>query len=328
MSRSRRTALKVVAGALALIGVGFVAGILVGKDRGIPFVAQGEQWTIGIFRSDSPLSFSPRQAWFNPRFSAEAVTDVPARFVADPFLIRDDDLWYLFFEVYNNRTAQGDLAVATSGSLRGWDYGGIVLDEEFHLSYPYVFEWEGHYYLIPETFETNSIRLYRADDFPSGWSLVGTLVEGRPYVDNSIVLHDERWWLFSSVTSNDTLYLHSAESLLGPWSEHPESPIVAGDRHKSRPSGRITEYQGRLYRYTMDVAPPEGTHRVMAYEITELTPTRYTERPAREGPVLAPTGRGWNGQAMHQIDPVRIGPDEWVAAVDGFGKYRVFGWRY
>ncbi|MEJ2541244.1 MAG: hypothetical protein P8188_14965 [Gemmatimonadota bacterium] len=320
--------LRRLAGGVVLLGVGFVVGVQVGRTRGIPFVETGEQWSIGIFRSDSPLRFSPRQAWFNPRFSAEAVTDLPARFVADPFLVKGDDLWYLFFEVYNNRTAQGDLAVATSRSLRSWDYAGVVLDEPFHLSYPYVFESEGSYYMIPESFETNSVRLYRADDFPSRWSFVTTLVEGRDYVDNSIVFHDGRWWLFSSVTSNDTLYLHSADSLTGPWTEHPESPIVTDDLHRSRPSGRITEYQGRLYRYTMDVAPPQGTHRVMAYEITELTPTRYAERSAQDEPVLAPSGRGWNGQGMHQIDPVRVGPDEWVAAVDGFGKYRVFGWRY
>ena len=29
------------------------------------------------------------------------VTDVSALFVADPFMIRRDEFWYLFFEVYN-----------------------------------------------------------------------------------------------------------------------------------------------------------------------------------------------------------------------------------
>lgn len=311
-----------------LVGIGFVAGILVGRDRGFPFIERGEQWTIGIYRGDSPFEFGGIRNRMNPRLTAEAVTDVSARFVADPFLLKREDVWYLFFEVYNNATAQGDLAVATSANLRGWTYEGVVMDEEFHLSYPYVFEFEGEHYMIPETFETNSIRLYRADPFPSEWSYVGTLVEGRDYVDNSIVFHEGRWWMFSGVTSNDTLHLHFSDSLFGPWSEHPESPIVSGDLHRSRPSGRMIEQEGRLFRYTMDVDPPEGTHRVMVYEITELTTDRYAERLAREEPVLAPSGRGWNGRAMHQIDPVQIGENEWVAAVDGWGKYFVLGWRY
>ena len=314
--------------AVLLLGVGFSAGVMVGKDRGVPFVHRGRQWTIGIFRSDSPFRFGPRQWWFNPRLRAEDVTDAPARFVADPFLVRDGDMWHLFFEVYNNRTQQGDLAVASSRNARRWDYRQIVLDEPFHLSYPYVFEVDGTHYMIPETFEANSIRLYRADPFPTGWSFVGTLVEGRDYVDNSIVFHDGRWWLFSSVTSNDKLYLHYSDNLTGPWVEHPLSPVVTDDLHRSRPSGRMLVLDGRVYRYTMDVAPPEGTHRVMAYEITELTTTGYEERPAQDEPVLSPRGSGWNGEAMHQIDPVQVGEDEWIASVDGFGRYWVFGWRY
>ena len=39
-------------------------------------------------------------------------------------------------------------------------------------------------------------------------------------------------------------------------------------------------YDGRLFRFTMDVMPPTGTHQVMAYEITKLTPTSYSEQLA------------------------------------------------
>jgi len=41
-----------------------------------------------------------------------------------------------------------------------------------------------------------------------------------------------------------------------------------------------------------------------------------------------PSGSGWNGDAMHQLDPVQVGPNSWVASVDGFGKYWLFGWQY
>jgi hypothetical protein len=191
-----------------------------------------------------------------------------------------------------------------------------------------VFKGDDGYYLIPESYQANSIRLYKADEFPTKWSFVKTLVEGRDYVDNSIVYYNGKWWLFSSVTSNDKLYLHYADTLTGPWKEHPLSPIVSGNVHKSRPSGRLLIYNGKLYRFTMDVDPPVGTHRVMAYEITEITPDSYSEQLAQEAPVLVASGSGWNGQAMHQLDPVQMDENSWISSVDGFGKYWIFGWQY
>jgi len=311
-----------------ILFIGFAAGIVVGIKRGIPFVTQREQWTIGIYRSNTPFHFNQLQRWLNPLFKAEDVTDVSAKFVADPFLIKEGDTWDLFFEVYNNDTQQGDLAVATSTNTWIWNYEKVIIDEPFHLSYPYVFKSDGEYYLIPESYEANSIRLYKADDFPTKWSFVKTLVDGRDYVDNSIVFFNDKWWLFSSVTSNDTLYLHYADSLTGPWKEHPQSPIVTENVHKSRPGGRLLVYNDKLYRFTMDVDPPVGTHRVMAYEITELTPTGYSEQLAQEEPIVMPSGSGWNAQAMHQLALVQVNDDTWLASVDGFGKYWIFGWQY
>lgn len=307
---------------------GFAGGIFVGIQRGIPFVAQREQWTIGIYRSDSPFYFNKLQRWINPLLKAEDVTDVPAKFVADPFLIKEGNAWYLFFEVYNNNTRQGDLAVATSENSWVWNYEKVIIDEPFHLSYPYAFESDGEYYLIPESFETNSIRLYRADEFPTKWSYVKTLVQGRDYVDNSIVFYKGKWWLFSSVTSNDSLYLHYSDSLTGSWQEHPQSPIVRQDLHKARPSGRLLVYQNKLYRFTMDVDPPIGTHQVMVYEVTEISTDSYSEVQAQAAPVVMPSGSGWNGQAMHHVDPAQIDSDSWLASVDGFGNYWIFGWQY
>jgi hypothetical protein len=304
------------------------AGIVVVKKRGIPFVTQREQWTIGIYRGKTPFSFNSPLNWLNPLFKAEHVTDVSAKFVADPFLIKEGKTWLLFFEVYNNDTKQGDLAVATSTNTWKWNYQQVILDEPFHLSYPYVFKWENAYYLIPESFEDNSVRLYKAEQFPTQWSYVTTLVEGRDYVDNSIVYFNGRWWLFSSVTSNDTLYLFYADDLTGPWVEHPESPIVEGNNHIARPSGRVLVYEDRLYRYTMDINPPSGTHQILALEITDISPTSYSEQLVQADPILKADGAGWNEQAMHQIDPIQVSPNLWIASVDGFGKYPIFGWDY
>ena len=46
---------------------------------------------------------------------------------------------------------------------------GIALIEEFHLSYPYLFEFKDDLYMCPETGEKGEIRLYKCIDFPLKW---------------------------------------------------------------------------------------------------------------------------------------------------------------
>ena len=62
----------------------------------------------------------------------------------------------------------------------------MVLEEQFHLSYPYIFEHEDRVYMIPETNEANEIRLYQAVDFPLIWELKQVLMQNVSAVDTSI----------------------------------------------------------------------------------------------------------------------------------------------
>ena len=49
---------------------------------------------------------------------------------------------YMFFETKNPATSQGDIAAAVSKDAGAtWQQLGVVLDEEWHLSYPYVFSY-------------------------------------------------------------------------------------------------------------------------------------------------------------------------------------------
>lgn len=80
----------VVLVSLGSFAVGLAGGILIGKARGIPFVANREQWTIGIYAGDSPFDLSSPFWTWSPVLRAEGVTDVPAKFVADPLLLKDE----------------------------------------------------------------------------------------------------------------------------------------------------------------------------------------------------------------------------------------------
>lgn len=305
-----------------------LAGIQVGRTRGVPFVETVPiEWAIGVYAGKTPFELSPAKGATQPVLTGEDVTDVQATFVADPFIVRKDGKFYLFFEVMNADTRQGDLGYATSSDGLRWRYRRIILDEPFHLSYPQVFEHEGSWYMIPESGDDNTVRLYVAEEFPEKWRYVKTLVRG-PYRDPTVFQHNGYWWMFASYgRGHDILRFFYAPKLTGPWREHPQSPVVEGDANLARPAGRVIHYGGKIYRITQDCFPAYGTS-VLAFEIVRLTTTEYKEKPMGRNPILGPSGTGWNADGMHHLDVVQREDGTWFAVVDGRGWKRVYGLRY
>jgi hypothetical protein len=258
--------------------------------------------------------------------TAEDVTDIPASFVADPFLVEDNSRWYLFFEIMNASTKHGDIGLAISEDGLNWEYKQTVLDEPFHLSYPYVFAWESQHFMIPESQAADSVRLYRAENFPLQWSFVTALLQGE-YEDPSIFRHKDNWWLFVGTDDGSTLRLYHADDLTGPWAEHPKSPIIADDANVARPGGRVLVSDERLFRFAQDGVPTYG-NQLRVFEITKLSITDYAEKELPQSPILEASGRGWNADGMHHADPHPRGDGGWIASVDGYKESIVFGFGY
>jgi len=282
-------------------------------------------WSIGICRGKSPLEFTTPNRVRNPILTPSDVRDVPASTVADPFMLRMGQTWHMFFEVLNSRTKRGEIGLAISHDGYSWRYQQIVLAEPFHLSYPYVFEHQNAVYMIPESRQANSVRLYKARKFPTDWSLICTLLEGVSFADSSVAWHKGKWWMFTEASQGfklDTLRLFYADELTGPWREHPQSPIIAGDPHIARPAGKIVSLGDRLIRYAQDDYPTYG-QQVWAFEVTELTTGRYMERKVPPSPILQPGQCGWNQFGMHHVDPHETNDGSWLACVDGYGDERM-----
>lgn len=278
-------------------------------------------WAIGIYQGDNPLSLKPPEGVNNPVIKSDDVTDVKAKYVADPFMVNYQNKWYMFFEVFNALTSQGDIGYALSHDGFHWEYKKIVLDEAFHLSYPYVFLWDGNFYMIPESYNAGEIRLYRAVSFPEKWTLDNKLIDGI-YVDNSIVFLKDTWWLFtcSRPRNHDVFNLFFASDLKGPWIEHPMSPIIRGDATKAQGAGRILFIGDNIIRFAQHSKKTYGKA-VNAFIITELNRSSYSEKPYERNPILRAQGKGWNRHGMHHVDAHEVAPGKWIAAVDGYRKY-------
>lgn len=279
----------------------------------------GQTFSIGIIEGTSPLDVSMPQINAKQVLSREDIHDVPATFIADPFMLRRDGKWFMFFEILNSIVRRGQIGLATSFDGQEWQYEQTILKEPFHLAYPFVFEWHGEVYMVPDTPEAG-IRLYRCDRFPLQWVLVCELRSGGHFSDTTLLEHDGHWWMFSTWVEKrgdpETLRLYHAYAPTGPWLEHPQSPIVSNNASTQRAAGRPLRLNDKLFRFSQDCSQVYGEC-VHAIEITELTPEIYSEKMVCER-LLGPGKAIWNQHGMHHIDAHYIKQGRWLACVDGW----------
>ncbi len=273
-------------------------------------------WNISIYKGDSPFVLEPMGDANQSILNGSEVTDITSNSVADPFLLRRDDKWYLFYEVVRKSDGLGKIGIASSDDLLNWEYHQLIIDEDFHLSYPQPLEDKGELYMIPETRTANAVRIYHCKKFPLEWEFEQTLIEG-DLADATVFKYQGKWYMFA-VEGVDNFVIYHADGLKGPWVPHAGNPLIAGDVRSSRPGGKVVVWEGKYYRIVQDGFPVYGSS-VRVFEILELSPDTFREREISESPVLKFNRMGWNGAGMHHMDVHQLEDGSWIAAVDGKG---------
>jgi hypothetical protein len=219
----------------------------------------------------------------DPRVNPHRVILPPAgRDWADPFPVRTERGSLVFVEERLASTGRGRIAVFRideHGTLAGPE---PVLEEPHHLSYPFVFEHEGVWYLLPEAVAGNAVQLYRAVEFPDRWHRDRELLPGFPVADATIAFIRGRWWLFGARGSSpggdaDDLHIFSSDGPLGPWRPHARNPVLS-DVRSARPAGRLFEHDGRWYRPSQDGSVRYG-YALVVNRIDRLDDGGYRETP-------------------------------------------------
>lgn len=296
-------------------------------------------WSIGVFFGDSPFSLLPidsKDVWknesgawpvANPVIScgtASTLPGYPSNFVADPFLFILDDVFYLFYETKNSITKQGDIGVSKSIDKGAtWKHLGIALDEDWHLSFPYIFEYNGKVYMLPESSQKAELRLYRAVNFPLQWELEKVLLN-KPLIDTFLIKHETRYWIFGSDHSgfgarkNGQLEIWHSDSPFGPWVPHRKNPIHnVGKSLGARNGGRPFIYDGNLYRVGQDCGETYG-RKIRTFKVEVLTEQEYKEIEVPSGFKESKKGRNaWNGARYHHLDAQQLSSGVWIGVMDG-----------
>jgi len=155
-----------------------------------------ERWYLAFTFGESPLVTNESEK-FKYMIPPKDV------FWADPFPVAKNGRYYVFIEEFVYATMKGHISVIEMEPDGTWKPPLKVLDTDYHLSYPFVFEWEGNVYMIPESKRNKTVELYRCVEFPSQWRLEKILIENIQAVDSTLYLHEGTWWLFCNIGGNE-----------------------------------------------------------------------------------------------------------------------------
>ncbi len=203
------------------------------------------------------------------------------RYWADPFIVEKDNRYYVFIEEKILATGLGRIVCLTLDEDGSLVSNQVVLERPYHLSYPFIFEYQNEMYMLPETASNRTLELYRCQHFPYQWRFVKDLMADIYAVDATLLEHDKKWWLFANVkeeggSSLDALHLFYADSpLADKWTAHPLNPIVK-DMRSARPAGRIFIWDGKLIRPSQDSSRRYG-YALKFNRIDKLSENEYEE---------------------------------------------------
>ncbi|NTW23299.1 MAG: hypothetical protein HGA37_01260 [Lentimicrobium sp.] len=200
------------------------------------------------------------------------------RYFADSFALKEEARLLLLFEDYNYKTRKAVISSSWFTERESLFSAPVkVLEEPWHLSYPFTFRYEGQIWCIPESISHGSVELYRYD--PSTGKLLhhSTLLSGVAAADPTLVFHQNHWYLFFTPAdaTNVELHIWHAESFQGPFEPHELNPVKS-DITNSRPAGPFFILDKKLYRPAQDCSLTYGG-RVVINEVKLLSDTGYLE---------------------------------------------------
>jgi hypothetical protein len=205
------------------------------------------------------------------------------RFYADPILVPDGERLWLFMEDADRASGKAVIRCAEVRADGSLGASHVVLECDYHLSYPFVFRRDGAWFMLPETSANRTIELWRAIEFPWHWKLDRVLFSDVTAVDATLLEHQGRLWLFAGMgeggAAQDELFAFHADSLDGEWRPHPRNPVVSDVRY-ARPAGPFFREGGLLYRPGQDCSGDYGSS-VWIHRVDRLDEDAYVETPVR-----------------------------------------------
>ncbi len=208
------------------------------------------------------------------------------RFWADPFPVRVPGGHVVFVEEYLYERGRAHISVMEVSESGAASTPVPVLEREYHLSYPFILEWRGERFMIPESSGGRTVDAYRATSFPDAWTHEAELLGDVRAVDATPIEVEGRWWMFAGVAPErhshpsdwqEELHLFHAPSPFGPWTPHRRNPVKS-DVRGARPAGSLFWWNGELWRPAQDCSVRYG-YAITLHRVLRLNASEFREEP-------------------------------------------------
>ncbi|ACQ66960.1 hypothetical protein GWK90_01945 [Candidatus Hamiltonella defensa] len=197
--------------------------------------------------------------------------------MADPFIYYCDNKYYLFYEGLNYDVDRGYICAGELDTEKNKIINiKKIINESYHLSFPYIFEINSELYMVPESSNNHTVDLYKCNEFPYKWDKVKTLIGNIEAVDTVLIKNENMWYLLTSekvygASYGDELTIFISEDpLKKPFRRISDMPAVH-DIALARNAGSIyVSKAGNLYRVSQDCSRRYG-FKVNIMKITQLS---------------------------------------------------------
>lgn len=224
-------------------------------------------WNSGTFNEDSKKNAKNFKMPYN-------------EFWADPFLVKKEDKTYLFFENYDYYTQLGKISC---GEILNGELINIqdVLIRPYHLSYPFILEENGEYYMIPESSAGKKVEVLKSTKFPYEWHTHKILFEGEEIVDTTFHKdNDGQYWIFlnkGGIDLSSQLHIYqidfpNCDKIIS----HHQNPIYINSEI-ARNAGSIFKQNGNLIRPSQNNSNGTYGYKLNLNIIQKLTIDEFEE---------------------------------------------------
>lgn len=106
--------------------------------------------------------------------------------VADPFVFEKQGRTFIFAELYDYIRCKGIIGYCEINGQTKPKWKPIII-ENYHLSFPYIYEENGDIYILPESSQNGTLYRYKATEFPDSWQKVAAWRTDVKYVDTILL---------------------------------------------------------------------------------------------------------------------------------------------